>query len=334
MKPTIKDVAKAANVSVATVSRILNGLEGYSKETKEKVLSVVEELGYQRNAIARGLVMKNTHTIGVLLPSVSTVFHAEILNGIEDVAHKNNYSVLVCNTGISGSRTSDYLRVLGERQVDGIIITSINVTEEQYKVLEALKIPYILVSSMSYKFQMPYVKVDDQQAAYTAVQYLIEKGHKDIAMISGSEIDPVAGRPRLNGYMNALQDYGLQVNSKFIKYGDFSYESGIACMEELLHEKEKFTAVFAASDDMAVGAMAAASRNGIVVPDDLSVVGYDNTRVAEMAIPPLTAVAQPLYEMGQKTLERLLIMMNTGEKLESIILPHKLVERDTVKQLK
>ncbi|GIM27711.1 LacI family transcriptional regulator [Clostridium polyendosporum] len=335
MKPTIKDVARKANVSVATVSRILNGLDGYSEETKVKVLSVVEELGYQRNAIARGLVMKNTSTIGVLLPDVATNFYAAILNGIEDTAHQNDYSVVVCNTGVNGVRALDYIKVLGERQVDGIIIISINITEELYKAIELLKIPYILVSTMSFRFQMPYVKVDDQQAAYSATQYLIKKGHKDIAMISGDKdkTDPIAGKPRVNGYIQALQDYGLKVNSKLIKYGDFSYESGIKCMEELLEETEKFTAVFAASDEMAVGALSVAYQRKIIIPDELSIIGYDNTKVAEMAIPPLTTVAQPLYEMGKKAMQKILKTIETNEKPESTILPHSIVERSTVKQL-
>lgn len=334
MKPTIKDIAKLANVSVATVSRIINNLGGYSEETKDNVMKIVEEIGYQRNAIARGLVMKNTNTIGVLLPDVSTNFYGEILNGIQDTAHQNGYSVVACNAGRDAVMALDYIKVLAERQVDGIIVISLEFTEEYYKAIEALNIPYILVSTISYRFQVPYVKVDDQQAAYTATKYLIEKGHKDIAMIAGGENDPIAGKPRVQGFIHALEDYGLNLNHRLIKYGDFSYKSGIRCMEELLREDNKFTAVFAASDDMAVGALSVAYKKKISVPEELSVIGYDNTKVAEMAIPPLTTIAQPLYDMGKKSIENLLNTILTNKRAESTILSHNIVERSTVKQLK
>lgn len=331
MTITIKDVAKKSGVSVATVSRILNGLEGYSPETKQHVLKVIEELGYKRNAIARGLATKTTSTIGVLIPDVSTSFHGEILRGIEDEAHQHNYSVVLCNAGHIGNRTPDYLRVLEERQVDAIIIVSINITDEIYNILQGLNIPYILVSTNSFKFNIPYVKVDDEKAAYTATKYLIEKGHTNIAMISGSLDDLNAGAPRVAGYKKALLDSGITLDESLIKYGSFSYNSGIECMNELLDENKKFTAVFAASDDMAVGVLNVAYKNNIRIPDELSVVGYDNTQTAAMAIPPLTTVGQPLYDLGKKSIEKVLTMLNTSNMVESSIMPHKIIERDSVK---
>ncbi|MBC2579508.1 LacI family DNA-binding transcriptional regulator [Clostridium sp. DJ247] len=333
MKPTIKHVAKKANVSVATVSRILNNNGRYSEETKERVLSIIKEIGYERNDLARGLITKSTKTIGVLVPSVSTVFFAEILNGIEDTAHRNNYSVVICNTGENGKRTLEYLKVLSAKQVDGIILTSLPLVEEYYKTIIDLRLPCVLVSTMSYKYQLPYVKVDDRQAAYTATQYLIENGHKKIAIISGSRGDAIAGEPRVNGYMEALSYYGLEINKKLIKYGDFAYKSGKLCMEQLLDEGQDFTAVFGTSDEMAVGALSVAHSKGIKVPDEISIVGYDNTQIAEMAIPALTTVAQPLYQMGEKSTKKLLSIIETGETVESTIMMHKIVERSTVKKI-
>ena len=181
MKATIKDVATRANVSVATVSRVVNNLDGYSDETKEKVLEAIKELGYQRNAIARGLVTKTTKTIGVLIPIVSAYLYAEILNGIEEKANENGYGIFLCNTGVNGVRAINYIKMLGERQVDAIIVVSLTINDEYYNLLNSLKIPYILVSTLSYKYKIPYIKVDDQQAAYTATQFLIEKGHTKIA---------------------------------------------------------------------------------------------------------------------------------------------------------
>lgn len=334
MKATIKDVATRANVSVATVSRVVNNLDGYSDETKEKVLEAIKELGYQRNAIARGLVTKTTKTIGVLIPIVSAYLYAEILNGIEEKANENGYGIFLCNTGVNGVRAVNYIKMLGERQVDAIIVVSLTINDEYYNLLNSLKIPYILVSTLSYKYKIPYIKVDDQQAAYTATQFLIEKGHTKIALISGDKEDKISGITRVNGYRNALQDYDINVNENIIKYGDFTYNSGIMCMEDLLQEKEDFTAVFATSDEMALGALSVMHRNKIEVPEKISIIGYDNTLIAQMSNPPLTTVAQPLYEMGVKAFAKILSVLETGNSGDNIILSHKIVERETVKLLK
>jgi LacI family transcriptional regulator len=333
MKATIKDVAIRANVSVATVSRVVNELDGYSEETKERVLKAIKELGYQRNAIARGLVTKSTNTIGVLIPDISAYLYAEILNGIENRASQGGYGVFLCHTGPNGVRAENYIKMLGERQVNAIIIVSIAMNERFYELLSSLRIPCILVSTLSYKYKIPYIKVDDQQAAYTATQYLIEKGHKKIALISGNKNDKVAGIPRINGYINALQDYGLEVNEDIIKYGEFGFKDGIICMNELLKEKGKFTAIFATSDEMAIGALSVMHKNKIQVPEEISIIGYDNTLLSQMSNPSLTTIAQPLYEMGEKAMERILRILETGKCEDNIILPHKVVERDTVKSL-
>lgn len=334
MKATIKDVAVRANVSVATVSRVINNLDGYSEKTKEKVLEAIKELEYQRNAIARGLVTKTTKTIGVLIPIVSAYFYAEILNGIEEMANENGYGIFLCNTGVNGVRAENYIKMLGERQVDAIIVVSLAINDEYYSLLNSLKIPYILVSTLSYKYKVPYIKVDDQQAAYTATQFLLEKGHTQIALISGDKEDKISGITRVNGYINALQDYGIRINKNIIKYGDFTYKSGIMCMEELLKEKENFTAIFATSDEMAIGALTVMHRNNIEVPEKISIIGYDDTLIAQMSNPPLTTVAQPLHEMGRKAFSKILSILDTGNSGDNIILSHKIVERDTVKLLK
>lgn len=334
MKATIIDVATRANVSVATVSRVVNNLDGYSDETKEKVLEAIKELGYQRNAIARGLVTKTTKTIGVLIPIVSAYLYAEILNGIEEKANENGYGIFLCNTGVNGVRAVNYIKMLGERQVDAIIVVSLTINDEYYNLLNSLKIPYILVSTLSYKYKIPYIKVDDQQAAYTATQFLIEKGHTKIALISGGKEDKISGITRVNGYRNALQDYDININENIIKYGDFTYNSGIMCMEDLLQEKEDFTAVFATSDEMALGALSVMHRNKIEVPEKISIIGYDNTLIAQMSNPPLTTVAQPLYEMGVKAFAKILSVLETGNSGDNMILSHKIVERETVKLLK
>lgn len=332
-KPTIKDVAKRSNVSIATVSRILNNLDGYSEETRKKVIGVMDEIGYQRNVIARNLKIRETRTIGVLLPRVSTTYYVEILNGIEDFAHLNNYSVIICNVGGNGERNLEYLRVLSERQVDGIIVCSLPPKDEFCKKIIESHIPTIFVSTLSYRYSLPYVKVDDYQAAYSATCYLIENGHREIAMLGGPKEDTIAEVPRLNGFIQALKDNNIPIKENLIKEKGFSFSEGVEGMEELLKENEKFTAIFACCDDSAVGALTVAHKRGIKVPDDISIIGYDNTNVAEMAYPALTTVGQPLYEMGKKSVEMLIRRISLNEKVESIIMPFEIVERETVKKI-
>lgn len=334
MNPTIKDVAKKANVSTATVSRILNGLPGYSDETRQKVQKVIEELGYQPNAIARGLVNKRTKTLGVLLPNVSSMFASEILNGIEDTAHESDYSVIVCNTDSNGVRTLKYLQVLNEKRVDGIIFTSEELKEDYYKAMKEMNVPIVLVSTASDLYPLPYVKVNDMRAAYSATEYLIKNGHKKIAMISGRREDPIAGVPRVNGFKKALEDYGIPFEQNRITYGiDFGFKTGIMCMEELLKNAPDSTAIFAASDEIAIGAISVANKYNVKIPDQLSIIGYDNLKIAEMSVPPLTTVGQPLYEIGQTSANLLINMIDNNGPVKSKTISHKIIERQTVKKL-
>jgi LacI family transcriptional regulator len=333
MNPTIKDVAQKANVSIATVSRVLNNLTGYSDKTKQKVNEAIKELGYQPNAIARGLINKRTQTIGVMFPSVSGAFSSDLLNGIEELANDRNYSVMVCNTAQDGKRTLKYLQLLREKQVDGIIYSSEVLKKEYYDVLETMKIPVVLVSSQTEFASVPFVKVDDYQAAYDATLYLISKGHSKIAMISGNPSDAIAGAPRAEGYREALEASGILFDSRYLTFGDFLYESGSIAMETLLEQAPDVTAVFAASDEMAIGALSTVIKNGLSVPEDISIMGYDDLGMAKMIIPPLTTVRQPLYDIGKIAVEKLIQMIETGETVDSKIVDHTIVERQTVRSL-
>ncbi|WP_158738254.1 LacI family DNA-binding transcriptional regulator [Alteribacillus sp. YIM 98480] len=335
MNPTIKDVAKHANVSIATVSRILNSTSaGYSEGTKKRVKAAIEELGYKPNAVARGLINNKTQTIGVLFPNVSGMVTSELLHGIENVTHQLGHSVIVCNTASQGKRTLDYLQLLNEKRVEGILFASEMLTDEYYEAIKDMKVPTVLVSTKSQKHLLPYVKVDDQDAAYTAASYLIEKGHRKIGMISGNPDDMIAGLPRIEGFQAALRDHGLLTEKPSVFSAEgFSYKEGMEMFKKLRQEGEDITAVFAASDEMAVGAIASAYKMNIAVPNDISIIGYDNIKISEMAIPPLTTVAQPLREMGEKAAELLFEMLKTGEDGQSIIMPHRIVERESVKEL-
>ncbi|MEK3889781.1 LacI family DNA-binding transcriptional regulator [Bacillus sp. FSL K6-3431] len=333
MSNTITDVAKKANVSIATVSRILNNQKGYSEKTKKKVLQVIEELGYEPNAIARGLINKKTETIGVLFPSLSSLLTSEFLNGIESIAHAKESSIIVCHTADNGERTMKYLQLLNEKRIDGLIFTSALLKEEYYEYMKKMKVPAVLLSTKSIDYPLPYVKVDDHDASYAATQYLIQKGHKDIGMLSGNKSDPISGRPRIEGYKQALQENNLTFEENaIVECKGFSYEDGKDNLERLVAQAPHITAMFAASDEIAIGAMSAAYRLGIKVPDDLSIIGYDNLKISEMTVPPLTTVAQPLFEMGAKAADQLFKMVDSIGDVYNITMPHQIIERNSVKK--
>lgn len=330
--PTVKDVAEKANVSVATVSRVLNGLPGFSPETKEKVQEAIDSLGYQCNIVARNLKTKKSNIVAVLLPKVETTFYVKILDGIEDAAQKQGYNVMMCHVGVSGNRTQQYIKMLMERQTDGIIGCSLPPKEKIDALVSQSGIPCVLVSTLSPRYPIPYIRVDDFQASYKATAYLIEKGHRKIAMLSGSKHDMVAGRLRLEGYRKALEDHAIPYSDDLVRYTGFIYEKGIQAMKELIKSRHSFTGVVACCDEVAAGAMTAASLLGCKVPDDFSIIGYDNTRTAKMTVPQLTTVAQPLYRMGREAFAMLKMGME-HQPVQSRILPFKIVERDSVRKI-
>ncbi|WP_152395950.1 LacI family DNA-binding transcriptional regulator [Paenibacillus guangzhouensis] len=333
MAATIKDIARVAGVSTATVSRVINHLGGYNEETEKKVTAVAKSLGYRKNENARSLVQKSTNTIGIIMPDVTTSFYGDIIRGIEDMSYEQGYSVILTHAGSSGSRIHESLNLMGERRVDGLIIVSIELHEAAMDALSSLDIPYILLSTKTDREDMPYLKVDDFSAAYTAVEYLIQNNHRSIGMAGANPVDPISGAPRVQGYTQALRDHGIKVDLNLIKAGDFSFESGKEAMQAFLEDQASITAVFCASDEAALGIISTCFEHGISVPAELSVVGYDNSKVSYMSIPPLTTVAQPLYDMGREGCLELIDAVQHKIKIESKVIPHELVVRKSVRTL-
>ncbi|MEK4509391.1 LacI family transcriptional regulator [Paenibacillus anaericanus] len=333
MAATIKDIGRVAGVSTATVSRVINNLGGYNEETEKKVMAVAKALGYRKNESARSLVQKSTNIIGVIMPDVATNFYGDIVNGIEDASYEYGYSVILTHAGINGCRINESLNLMGERRVDGIIIVSVELHEAEIESLTSLDIPFILLSTKTNREDTPYIKVDDFSAAYTAVNYLIENNHRVIGMAGANPVDPIAGTPRINGYIQALTDHGIKVDLNLIKAGDFSFESGKSAMQQFIEDKAPITAVFCASDEAALGIISICFENGISVPNDISLVGYDNSTVSYMSIPPLTTVAQPFYKMGKEGCLKLIGSIQNKTNIESEVIPHELVVRQSVKKI-
>lgn len=330
---TIKDVAKLSGVSISTVSRVLNAPESVKTEKREKVLKAIKQLNYHPNALARGLIYKRTKSIGVLIPDISNPFVAGVIRGMEDEGRELGVNLILCNTDRNQERMVRYLKVLKEKQVDGIVFTSDPINEEYYQIFNEIDLPIVLAATESREYNIPSVKIEDEKAAYDAALYLIEKGHTEIGMISGPTTDTIAGFPRYMGFKQGLRDK-LSLENNNIEFGFFDYDSSYKAMERLYDKNPKITAVFCASDEMALGAISFLNTKGINVPEDISILGFDNTKIAQMSIPKLTTISQPMYEIGKHAILKLEKMIS-GESLEDVVtyLPHTIVERESVKHL-
>lgn len=335
---TILDVAEKAKVSIATVSRALNNQPGCSEETRKRVMRVAQELGYEPNEVARSLINKKTNTIGVIFPEISSLLSSEFINGIDAVAKKENANLIVTYTKSDVANTEKNLKMLHEKRVDGIIFTSEILRAEYYEYIQRNKIPCVLLSTKSAEYAMvPYVKVDDFDASYAATTYLIKKGHKKIGLIIGSSTDPIAGNPRIEGYKRAIQE-NLKIavqDTQIVSGNGFGFDDGRDNFIQLMKQCPDLTAIFCASDEMAIGAISAAYKMGIKIPDDISIIGYDNLKISEMSIPPLTTVAQPLVKMAKKATEILFNIINKKDvEVHSVVMPYQIIERESVKNIK
>ncbi|WP_257008382.1 catabolite control protein A [Bacillus sp. FJAT-45350] len=327
---TIYDVAREAGVSMATVSRVVNGNPNVKPATRKKVMEAIDRLGYRPNAVARGLASKKTTTVGVIIPDISSIFFAELARGIEDIATMYKYNIILCNSDQNKDKEIHLINTLLEKQVDGIVFMGGQITEEHAEEFKRAPVPVVLAATLDARQEIPSVIIDYQQAVYDAVNALIEGGHKKIAMLSGSLEDPVNGYQKYSGYRQALDDAGLEFNENYVVIGDYTYDSGIEAMASLTEIEDKPTAIFASTDEMALGVIHGAQDKGYKVPEDFEVIGFDNTRLATMVRPTLTTVVQPMYDIGAVSMRLLTKYMNKEEVSEHIvILPHRIEFRNS-----
>lgn len=332
-RATIKEVAKQSGVSIATVSRVLNGQGGYGEETRRLIEKAMQELGYQPNTAARTLKTKQSNLLGFVLPIAQTTSVEQVLYTFEREAEKAGYQVIVCHSPNSPDEILKRVRVLSRLQVDGVAFCSHQPGEEFDKAVASAHAPCVLIANLSATGQIPCVRPDDFTGAYAAAKYMYEKGHRQFALLVGPKEDTTAGMSRLNGYRQALIDRGVAVDDDLIFYGDFGFQETLAAARRLVAQRARFTAVLAASDDMAMAVLSEAYAAGAKVPDEFSVIGYDDIITAQMAIPPLTTVAQPFAEMGRHAVSMLVGQITTGTKASPHILPVHIVERSTVRSL-
>jgi LacI family transcriptional regulator len=311
---TILDVARKAKVSIATVSRVVNNSpHKVNAVTRKKVLGVIRGMDYRPNALAKGLLMKKTMTVGIIIPDISNPYYAEIVRGIQDTADRYGYAILLLNTDRNQDRIIKQIYFLREKSADGIIFSGGIIHGE--KILSALKeLRERVIVIGRHNVDFPSVMIDNMGGAMKATQHLIELHHQRIGFIGGPE-KSISARERLSGYKNALTQGGYSVDPILIRRGDFTPRSGYLSGRELI-EAERPTALFAANDQMALGAIRAAKECRLKVPGELSVVGFDNIPFGSYSDPSLTTVDIPKVHIGAAAMEMLvnLISRKNGEK--------------------
>jgi LacI family transcriptional regulator len=332
MTASIKDVAKEAGVSIATVSRVLNDIDVVNEDTKKKVVEAIAKLGYRPNIIARSLKTQKTSTIGIVIPDISSQFYPEIVRGAEDVANIYKYNIILCNTDNDSEKEMEYLHVLKEKMIDGVLYMSSSLEDNIMELINTLQIPMVLVETTDSKHSLPSVTIDNEQAGYDGVQYLINKKNKRIAYIGTHEKALNAGALRYKGYKKALEDNGIELDTSIVNFGGIKAKNGVVGMNNIL-KNSKVDAVFCSSDEIAMGAINALREHNISVPSDVDVMGFDNIYSAAVFYPKLTTVAQPMYDMGSVGM-RMLIKIIGKKPLESTdyILKHRIIERDSCKK--
>ena len=329
---TIYDVAREANVSMATVSRVVNGNPNVKPSTRKKVQEVIERLGYRPNAVARGLASKKTTTVGVIIPDISNTYFAELARGIEEIAKMYKYNILLSNSDQIKEKEFHLLNTMLAKQVDGIVFMGGNITEEHVKEFEKSQVPIVLAGSIDKTGKIPSVNIDYEQASYEATKFFIDNGHKRIAFVTGPLQEPINYLKKLAGYKKALDEAGIPYDENYVVEGDYTYESGLECVEKLLELAEKPTAIAVGTDEMAIGVVHGLQDNGFRIPEDVEIISTDNTRLSLMVRPQLTSIVQPLYDIGAVAMRLLTKYMNKEEVTDHVvILPHRMEIRNSTK---
>jgi LacI family transcriptional regulator len=325
--PTIRDVAERAGVSSATVSHTLNDTRHVEPETRERVLKAVTDIGYRPNHLARGLRQRKTGTVGLIIPDNTNPFFAEMARAIEDAGFARGYSVMLCNSDRSAEKESTYVEVLLSKQVDGIILASSNTKPELVRQIRDAGVPAVLIPGELGDFEIDMLMTDDFASGRLVGEHLLELGHRRIAAISGPRTTS-ASAGRLAGFESVLAEAGIAPVA--VARGDFRAERGRDAMAELLDAGNLFTAVFAANDLTAIGALQTLLQRRIAVPEEISLIGFDGMQLSNLTSPRLTTVAHSLGEIGPKSIafleER---MADPNGPVRQMLLPSTLIVRES-----
>lgn len=312
----MKDVAELARVSVSTVSHVLNGTRKVSEETRVDVLAAVEELSYRPNLLAKGLKTRRTYTMGLLISDIQNPFFTSVVRGVEDVALSRGYHLFLCNTDEDPVRENEYITELTKKRVDGLMVAPSARRGDHVGRLRDEGVPFVFVDRDVEGVEADVVSVDNRTGMRLIAEHLVALGHRRIAMISGP-LDKASGYERHLGLRDALAGLGVGLDDSLVRFGDFRTAGGREGARELLSLPSPPTALVTANNQMTLGALLTVNEMGLRVPDDVSVVGFDDPEWAPLTGPPLTALAQPIYEMGVMAAEMLLDRIEAGQDEES-----------------
>ena len=333
MRVSIKDIAEVAGVSHSTVSRALSDSPLVKDETKARIKRMAEEMGYSPDSIARSLVTQKTLTVGVVVTTITDPFVAEVVQGVEDTAQENNYSVILASSASEPEREIAAVEMLRAKRVDGVIVTSSRVGALYLEHLERIGVPVVLVNNHNrqsgrYTFS---VSVDNQHGGYLATRHLVERGHRRIGYVSGPA-DHSDDAERLAGYRQALDEVEIPFDPALVVPGDGRLTGGVRALHALTDAAPMTTAVFCYNDLTAIGLISSARQAGLSVPHNLAVVGFDDIPLAAHVYPPLTTIAQPQRDMGRQAMDMALALMAAGNSIipfSDVVIKGKLVVRES-----
>lgn len=326
---TIYDVAREADVSMATVSRVVNGNPNVKAATRKRVLEVIEKLDYRPNAVARGLASKRTTTVGVIIPDITNLYFSALARGIDDIATMYKYNIILANSDQSSTKEVQVLNALLAKQVDGIIYMGYHLSDEMRTEMLRSKTPVVLAGAVDSNRQLGSVNIDTDEAMKQVVEKLVKNGNKRIAFITGLEQGPL-DLQRTRSYKQALESQGVAFDDSLVIASEYSYKSGEKIMSHI--QASGATAVVISDDEIAVGVLNAALDRGVRVPEELEIVTANNSKLTKLMRPQLSTVAPPLYDIGAVAMRLLTKIMNKEEVDEkAVLLPYKVLYRGTTK---
>ena len=334
MSPTIKDIAEETGFSNATVSRALNNKYGVKPDTRDRILAAARASGYTPNGIARGLVKRRTHSIGLIIPDISNPFFPEVARGVEDSAREKGYNVFLCNTNYDGSQENHYIQLLVEKRVDGIILAS-GFQESAPQNFESIdSMPIVSLCTRFENVRNSFVVIDNERGGFIATKHLIEQGYTAIGFI-GDKGDGIAEGQRYRGYRQAMAKFNLPIEERFVLAGDLKMETGHKIIKRIIDARELPQAFFVENDLMALGVIQGIKESGLQVPDDIAVVGFDDISFAAFPEISLTTVRQPKYEMGKLAADILLDLILSGTQVQKryILEPELIVRSSSVRPM-
>lgn len=325
--PTIRDVAKLAGVAPITVSRVINNSGYVKQETRERVEAAVEKLGYVPNTLGLSLRFKQTMTLAVVITDITNPFWTTVARGIEDVAQANGYSIILCNTDESETKQEQYLQMLLRRRIDGILLVPATSLPDPIRLIQKQNIPIVVLDRQVPDIEVDLVRSDTEEGAFKLTKHLLSLGHHKITMLAGPR-DISTSIDRTDGFCRAFQEAGLEISNEQIIWGEFTQEAGYAMAQQALQRATRPTALFAANNFVAIGALRALQESQVSVPDQLALVAVDDIPPAFTVNPFLTVAKQPAREMGKQAADLLLERIkDTGRPCRQIVLSTEMIIR-------